>query len=153
MTTASSTAPGNEPTPTSIWISNEAEKIYGKHDVQYIVIDEVAGLLVAAFLVPFRWPEVVTTFLLFRLFDMTKPGPIRWLDIAAPVTRLAQATPYLLRGKPARWMAAAGYSSGRASRIELALDSPLVMDGEIFLTSGSGPLTLSATEEITFIAL
>jgi len=64
----------------AIWISNEAEKIYGKHDVQHIVIDEVAGLLVAGFLVPFAWPEVVTTFLLFRLFDMTKPGPIRWLD-------------------------------------------------------------------------
>jgi phosphatidylglycerophosphatase A len=64
----------------SIWVSHEAEMIFGEHDVSHIVIDEVAGLLVAAFLVPFAWPEVMATFLLFRLFDITKPWPIRWLD-------------------------------------------------------------------------
>jgi phosphatidylglycerophosphatase A len=64
----------------SIWIAHQAERIYGAHDVQHIVIDEVAGMLVAAIGVPFAWPEVVAAFVLFRLFDMVKPGPIRWLD-------------------------------------------------------------------------
>ena len=64
----------------SVVISELAERIYGKHDVQKIVIDEVAGLLVTAIGVPCRWQQVLAAFLLFRLFDMTKPGPIRTLD-------------------------------------------------------------------------
>ncbi len=28
----------------------------------------------------FRWPWILAAFLLFRLLDITKPGPIRWLD-------------------------------------------------------------------------
>ncbi len=64
----------------AIWVADAAERLYGAHDVQRIVIDEVAGMLVTAFLVPFRWPEVLVAFVLFRLFDMTKPPPIRQLD-------------------------------------------------------------------------
>ena len=36
----------------AIWASGRAEKIYGAHDVQKIVVDEVAGLLVAAIGIP-----------------------------------------------------------------------------------------------------
>jgi phosphatidylglycerophosphatase A len=61
-------------------IADAAEKIYGAHDAQRIVIDEVAGLLTAAIGVPFAWPEVVAAFVAFRLLDMTKPGPIGWID-------------------------------------------------------------------------
>ncbi|MEE8408099.1 MAG: phosphatidylglycerophosphatase A [Myxococcota bacterium] len=64
----------------SIWVSELAERIYGSHDVQHIVIDEVVGLLVAAIGVPFRWPEVLAAFILFRIFDMWKPPPIGWVD-------------------------------------------------------------------------
>ncbi|HSF95855.1 MAG TPA: diacylglycerol kinase family protein [Thermohalobaculum sp.] len=80
-------------------------------------------------------------------------GPIRWLDILSPAARLAQAAPFLLRGRPALWMPRAGYGSGRASRIELELDSPFVMDGEVYAPPASGPLTLTADERITFISL
>ena len=41
------------------------EKIYGSHDVQHIVIDEVAGFLIAASGVPFAWPQVLAAFILF----------------------------------------------------------------------------------------
>jgi len=68
----------------SVLVAEAAERIYGKHDVQKIVIDEVAGLLVTAIGVPFRWPEVIAAFVLFRLLDMTKPGPIRTLDERVP---------------------------------------------------------------------
>jgi hypothetical protein len=81
------------------------------------------------------------------------PGPIRWLDILAPAVRAASAAPFLLRGKPARWMERAGYASGRARRIELTLDTPFVIDGETYPPPVSGPLMLSAAEEVTFISL
>ena len=80
-------------------------------------------------------------------------GPIRWLDILAPAARLAQAVPFLMRGRPALWMPRAGYGSGRASRIELMLEHPFVMDGEVYPPPAGGPLTLSADEAITFISL
>lgn len=80
-------------------------------------------------------------------------GPIRWMDVLAPAERVAQAMPYLLRGKPARWMERAGYASGRARRIELYLDTPLVIDGELYPPPAGGRLLLSAAEEVTFISL
>jgi hypothetical protein len=81
------------------------------------------------------------------------PGPIRWLDVHAPGHRLAFAAPFLALGRPRRWMTRAGYASGRATRIELSLDTPFIMDGEAFPPSRSGPLTLTASEEIAFISL
>ncbi|MBI5511888.1 MAG: phosphatidylglycerophosphatase A [Deltaproteobacteria bacterium] len=67
-------------TGAAIGVAHLAEGIYGEHDVQRIVIDEVAGLLVAAIGVPFRWPEILAAFVLFRVLDMTKPPPIRAID-------------------------------------------------------------------------
>ncbi len=81
------------------------------------------------------------------------PGSIRWLDVPAPGRRLALAAPFLALGRPRRWMIRAGYTSGRASRIELSLDTPFVMDGETFPPGRSGPMTLTAREEIAFISL
>ncbi len=81
------------------------------------------------------------------------PGPIRWLDVPAPGHRLALAAPFLALGRPRRWMTRAGYASGRAARIELSLDTPFVMDGETFPPGRSGPMTLTASEEIAFISL
>jgi len=80
-------------------------------------------------------------------------GQIRWLDVLAPGHRLALAAPFLARGRPRPWMTRSGYASGRAARIELTLDTPFVMDGEIFPPGRSGPLILSAGEEIAFISL
>ena len=81
------------------------------------------------------------------------PGPIRWLDVHAPGHRLVLAAPFLALGRPRRWMTRAGYASGRAARIELSLDTPFVMDGETFPPGRSGPMTLTASEEIAFISL
>jgi len=64
----------------AIWISELAERIYGEHDVQHIVIDETVGLMVTSIGVPFRWPEVLIGFALFRLFDTVKPWPAGWAD-------------------------------------------------------------------------
>ena len=52
------------------------EKITGKKDPSCVVIDEVAGSLVAFFLLPQTAPVLATTFFLFRAFDCFKIYPI-----------------------------------------------------------------------------
>ncbi|MEJ2322344.1 MAG: phosphatidylglycerophosphatase A, partial [Gammaproteobacteria bacterium] len=52
----------------------------GVHDHGGIVWDEIVGYLVTMIAVPFAWQWILSGFLLFRLFDILKPWPIRWLD-------------------------------------------------------------------------
>lgn len=52
----------------------------GKKDPSWVVIDEVAGMLVAATGIPWGWTSVVLLFVLFRLFDIFKFGPAAWMD-------------------------------------------------------------------------
>lgn len=49
-------------------------------DPQFIVIDEVIGIFVTFLLIPISWPSVVFGFILFRLFDVWKPFPVRHLE-------------------------------------------------------------------------
>jgi phosphatidylglycerophosphatase A len=58
-----------------IWASQRVEAVLGRKDPGVIVIDEVAGMMVAVLLLP-RTPGVLLcAFLLFRLFDIWKPFP------------------------------------------------------------------------------
>jgi phosphatidylglycerophosphatase A len=72
---------------SGIWAAGEAERAFGHGDDGRIVIDEVAGQLLA--LAPlFALPRdartnlfaVVTAFVAFRLFDIAKPGPVRMAE-------------------------------------------------------------------------
>lgn len=65
---------------TGVWICGQAAEKLGEHDFGGIVWDEIAGLLVTMWLVPFTWQAVALGFILFRLFDIVKPWPIRWID-------------------------------------------------------------------------
>ncbi len=50
-------------------------------DPGWIVIDEIAGQMIALLaLQKISWMGVGLAFALFRLFDITKPGPIGWAD-------------------------------------------------------------------------
>ncbi len=50
-------------------------------DPGWVVIDEIAGQMVALLAVPrLSWPWLAASFALFRLFDITKAGPIGWAD-------------------------------------------------------------------------
>lgn len=51
-----------------------------QHDPKSVVIDEVAGYLVATWALPWNLPVVIASFALFRLIDALKPGPIKWVD-------------------------------------------------------------------------
>ncbi len=68
-----------------IWAAEEFSRQSGTHDDGRIVIDEVAGQLLALAPLVFAGrrgsvPLVVTGFVLFRVFDVWKPGPVRWLE-------------------------------------------------------------------------
>jgi phosphatidylglycerophosphatase A len=63
-----------------IWATHHYLQATGRSDPGEVVIDEVAGQwipLLAAGLDPL---SIAVAFALFRLFDIWKPWPIRWLD-------------------------------------------------------------------------
>ena len=50
-------------------------------DPGWVVIDEIAGQWIALLALPRpTLPGLAAAFVLFRLFDITKPGPIGWAD-------------------------------------------------------------------------
>lgn len=64
----------------SIWVANEAQKQYEEVDPPQVVIDEIAGYLVT---MAFHRPSfalAITGFILFRIFDIVKPWPLRWIE-------------------------------------------------------------------------
>jgi len=66
-----------------IWAASRAEKVIQKKDPSIVVIDEVAGQMIALLSGPFwiqTWWSVLTAFILFRAFDIWKPYPIRRLE-------------------------------------------------------------------------
>lgn len=61
-------------------VSGPVEKAAGEKDPPCIVIDEVAGALIAFFMLPVTWPVLVSAFFLFRAFDMFKIYPADILE-------------------------------------------------------------------------
>jgi phosphatidylglycerophosphatase A len=49
-------------------------------DPSFVVIDEVAGQMIALIAAPVRWKTLVAGFILFRAFDIVKPPPLRLLE-------------------------------------------------------------------------
>lgn len=64
----------------AIMIAGSAEKICDRKDPGIIVIDEIAGMLIALIAAPPDFRGWLLAFLLFRLFDILKPFPIGWID-------------------------------------------------------------------------
>jgi len=85
--------------PAATIVAREA----GRKDPGFVVIDEVAGQLIALIAVRPDWQHALISVVLFRLFDIFKPWPIRKLealpegtgimldDVAAGVLALAVA--------------------------------------------------------------
>jgi phosphatidylglycerophosphatase A len=53
-------------------------------DSPHFVLDEVAGYLITMVMVPLNWRTMTAGFILFRILDMWKPGPIRALERRVP---------------------------------------------------------------------
>jgi len=64
----------------AVWSAGEAEKLLGEKDHPSIVIDEIAGYLVAMLMLPSGWGFIIAAFLLFRIFDIIKPFPLERLQ-------------------------------------------------------------------------
>lgn len=52
----------------------------GRHDPGFVVIDEVAGQWITLLFSPADWRHGLIALILFRLFDITKPFPVRRLE-------------------------------------------------------------------------
>ena len=64
------------------WAAQVTGRNLGVPDHGAIVIDEIAAFLLVLFFVGADWIRVAFAFLIFRLFDIWKPPPIRQLDAA-----------------------------------------------------------------------
>jgi len=60
--------------------STVAARESGVKDPGFVVIDEVAGQMIALIAVPLHWKYLLASFILFRGFDITKPFPLRRLE-------------------------------------------------------------------------
>jgi phosphatidylglycerophosphatase A len=63
-----------------VFITGASARRLGVHDHSGIVWDEIAAFLALALVLPPGWPWIGAGFLLFRVFDIVKPWPIRDLD-------------------------------------------------------------------------
>jgi len=60
--------------------ATQVSRASGKKDPQFVVIDEVAGQLIAFIAAPIAWKTFLAGFILFRVFDILKPPPVRQLE-------------------------------------------------------------------------
>ena len=63
-----------------IYAATAFARATGVKDPQSVVIDEVAGQLIALIAVPLSWKFFLAGFILFRAFDIVKPPPVRQLE-------------------------------------------------------------------------
>jgi phosphatidylglycerophosphatase A len=68
----------------STWIAHAAEKIEAQKDPSQVVLDEICGMAIALFALPFTPFFIIGGFALFRVFDILKPFPIQWVDKKVP---------------------------------------------------------------------
>ncbi|RBP50780.1 phosphatidylglycerophosphatase A family protein [Arenicella xantha] len=63
-----------------VYVCGKTASDVGAHDHGSIVWDEFVGLFITLIAVPPTWLNVVVGFVLFRIFDILKPWPIKLLD-------------------------------------------------------------------------
>jgi phosphatidylglycerophosphatase A len=63
-----------------IFAAGEAEKIMDYKDPGLVVIDEIVGMLITMIAAPAAPLVMLLGFVLFRIFDILKPFPIRLVD-------------------------------------------------------------------------
>jgi phosphatidylglycerophosphatase A len=62
--------------PPSTVVARES----GREDPGFVVIDEVAGQMISLIGVPLSWNYLIAGLILFRIFDILKPFPLRRLE-------------------------------------------------------------------------
>jgi len=69
-------------TTIGVYSSSSAERLSGIKDPGHIVIDEFAGYMVSMLFLPFNYGYITASFILFRIFDIIKPPPIKGVEHA-----------------------------------------------------------------------
>jgi phosphatidylglycerophosphatase A len=65
----------------AVYVTEQVQKKYGLHDPQWIVIDEVIGMLITwSFVRTVDFPTLFLVFGTFRLFDIIKIWPASYFD-------------------------------------------------------------------------
>ena len=67
-----------------VWASGHIAEASGKQDPRFVVIDEIAGQWLVLLAAPLDARAYAAAFLLFRLFDILKPWPIRIIEQRVP---------------------------------------------------------------------
>ncbi|MBI2091445.1 MAG: phosphatidylglycerophosphatase A [Deltaproteobacteria bacterium] len=62
------------------WIAEQARGLFGNDDPPQVTIDEIAGFLVTMLGHAWSWKSIAAGFVLFRIFDILKPFPVRSID-------------------------------------------------------------------------
>jgi len=63
-----------------VWTSHIVSKELGIYDYRGIVWDEIVGYLLTMFMAPAGFSWMLVGFILFRIFDIWKPQPIRFFE-------------------------------------------------------------------------
>lgn len=63
-----------------VYVCGRTARALGVHDHGAIVWDEIVGYLLTMAAAPPGWGWALVGFIVFRLFDIAKPWPIRWVD-------------------------------------------------------------------------
>lgn len=64
----------------SLWVITQALLCFKTKDPSEIILDELIGTLVTFSNVPINGITLFLGFVLFRFFDIVKPGPIAWVE-------------------------------------------------------------------------
>ena len=67
-----------------VWVCGESARRLAVHDHPAIVLDEIAAMLLLCVLIEPGVPWLLAALVLFRLFDIGKPWPIRAVDRKVP---------------------------------------------------------------------
>lgn len=71
--------------PVAAWICDQAAQTSQQSDPGWIVWDEVWGMMAVYLWVPAHAPSgFLVGFVVFRILDILKPGPIRWAEEKIP---------------------------------------------------------------------
>lgn len=63
-----------------IYFCGKTARDVGVHDHGAIVWDEIVGYFISLLALPMSWVNIVLAFILFRVFDIIKPWPIKVVD-------------------------------------------------------------------------
>ncbi len=67
-----------------VWASARVATASSVHDPHFVVIDEIAAQWLVLLAAPLDARAYAAAFLLFRVFDILKPWPIRWIERRVP---------------------------------------------------------------------